>query len=397
MDENHSFSSEIEIAESTPEPLQSVHKLHDPFDWYKEMRDKAPVRYDPHRDVYDVFTYKHVRKGLEDGEHLIRPNLSSSESDTPLSYIDNAIVWTDGPDHNQSKGQLFPSFTPNQITDFRDNISTIVEKQIRLTVDNTSRFDFVTDFAAPVPLRVIMDFVGVPDHELDQILDWLLKFRDQRHSEFSQFGNGRPSHMSEAVTYFKRLIAKRRSDPGDDLISRLVTSTTLDEVAIGANCFNFILAGQGTLTNLLSDALYTFAKHNLIGELDQYDLNVVIEEVLRYRAPLQSRSRVTTQPLTLGGTDIPEGETVILWIGSANRDPARFTQPDSFLPERNPDHLSFGRGPHTCIGAPLARLEAPIVLQTFFDTFDQINIGAPYQPTPNPSELGFERLPVEVS
>lgn len=396
MDNTRPSRPDAERSESTAHPSQSVGDLHDPFEWYADMRTDGPVRYDPDRDVYDVFSYRHVKEALADGERLTRPDLSTAESNTPLSYIDEAIVWTDGPRHTQSKGQLFPSFTPARVAEFREEITAIVEDQLRLAVADGPRFDFVAEFASPVPLRVIMGFVGVPEHEQDRVLDWLLKFRDQRHSEFGRFGSGRPSQMSEAVEYFEDLVARRKRDPRDDLVSRLVTDTELDDRTVGANCFNFILAGQGTLTNLLSNAVYLFDEHDLIGAIDQYDLDVVLEEVLRYRSPLQSRARVATRPLKLGGTDIPEGETVILWIGSANRDPEAFADPGSFVPERDPDHLSFGSGAHTCIGAPLARLEAQIALETLFESVDRIDVGASHRPTPNPSELGFERLPVEV-
>lgn len=396
MDNTREGGAGPEPPEPTPYPLPSVRDLHDPFGWYEEMRNGGSVQYDPERGVYDVFSYQHVKEGLADGERLARPDLATAKSNTPLSYIDEAIVWTDGPRHTQSKAELFPSFTPGRVAEFREQIAAIVEGQLRLAVADGPRFDFVSEFASPVPLRVIMEFVGVPEHEQDRVLDWLLQFRAQRHSEFDRFGSGQPSHMSEAVEYFEDLVAKRQSDPRDDLVSQLVTDTDLDDVTIGANAFNFILAGQGTLTNLLSNAVYLFDEHDLIGDLGQYDLEVVLEEVLRYRSPLQSRARVTTQSTTLGGTDIPEGETVILWIGSANRDPAQFTDPDSFIPDRDPDHLSFGRGAHTCIGAPLARLEAPIALRTLFESVGRITVGEDHRPTANPSELGFERLPVEV-
>ena len=396
MDDTRSSQSDTEQSEPTPHPLQSIRDLHEPFDWYADMRTEGPVRYDPHRDVYDVFSYRHVKDALADGERLARPNLSPAESDTPLSYIDEAIVWTDGQRHTRSKGQLFPSFTPARVAEFRTEIRAIAEDQLRLAAADGPRFDFVADFASPVPLRVIMKFVGVPEHDHERVLDWLLKFRDQRHSEFGRFGEGRPSQMSEAVEYFQDQVARRHREPRDDLVSRLVTDTDLDDRTVGANCFNFILAGQGTLTNLLSNAVYLFDEHDLIGDVDQYDLDVVLEEVLRYRSPLQSRARVTTRPITLGGTDIPAGETVILWIGSANRDPERFVDPGSFIPERDPDHLSFGRGAHTCIGAPLARLEAPIALETVFESVDRISVGEAHRPTTTPSELGFERLPVEI-
>jgi len=388
----------LSVYESAPEPLQSKAGLHDPSGWYNTMRNRAPVRYDDRRGVYDVFTYQHVKQGLQDGERLARKSLSRSQelTPTPFSYIDNAIVWMDGPDHRQTKGQLFEYFRPDRLADLEDTISEIAEDQLRVALEDGPEFDFVSDFATPVPLRVIMSVVGVPQRDQAKVLEWLLSFRDATYSEFSGFESTQPSCMAAAVTYFEQLVSQRRREPQDDLLSRLVADTDLDEETIGANGFNFILAGQGTLTALLSNALYLFDEHGLLGELNRYDLDVVLEEVLRYRAPLQSRARITTQPVTIGDTEIPAGETVILWIGSANRDPEAFDRPASFLPDRNPDHLSFGSGSHTCIGAPLARLEAPIALRTFLTYFDRVDVLDTHQPTSKPSELGFERLPIST-
>jgi len=391
-----SDSEKIQFYQSAPESLQSRAGLHDPSDWFREMRNSAPVQYDERRNVYDVFSYQHVKEGLQNGEGLARKSLSQDgpRSSTPFSYIDNAIVWMDGSDHKQTKGPFFQYFRPDRLSESRDMIRQIAEDQIRLALEDGPEFDFVSDYATPVPLRVIMSMVGVPQGEQERVLDWLLTFRDVTYSEFSGFDSERPSQMAEAVEYFEQLVARRRRDPRDDLISQLIEDTELTHETIGANCFNFILAGQGTLTALLSNALYLFEERGLLGQLHRYDLEVVLEEVLRYRAPLQSRARTTTQPITIGGTKIPEGKTVILWIGSANRDAEQFERPESFLPRRDPDHLSFGNGPHTCIGAPLARLEAPVALQTFFDRFDRIDVLDSHQPTAKPSELGFERLPI---
>ena len=381
---------------TAPEPLRSEPGLSNPFDWYEKMRTDGPVRYDGERGVYDVFSYQYIKKGLADDDRLARPDLSSEQSErsSPLSYIDKAIVWTDGPEHKQSKGQFFPFFRPERVAEMRGIITEIVEEQLQSALADGRKFDFVHDFAIPVPLRVVMQLVGVPQDHHERVLDWLVKFRNQRHSEFSRFQDGHPSQLAEPVEYFRDLVERRRRNPEDDLVSKLVTNTNLDTETIGANCFNFILAGQGTLTHLLSNTLYLFAEHDLVSETDRYDMDVVLEEVLRYRAPLQSRARVATQSITMDGTEIPAGETVILWIGSANHDPAQFDRPDVFLPERDPDHLSFGRGPHTCIGAPLARLEASIAMRTFFDHFDEVTVLDSKEPVAEPSDLGFEQLPV---
>ena len=386
--------------ESLPEPLRSKGALHDPFEWYERMRSDSPVRYDPQRDVYDVFTHEHVKRSLQDDDRFVRKELSGSHMspDDPFSYLDNAMIWSDGPAHKQGKGQLFEYFRPSMLEGFRGSIEEISESQLRTALEGGPEFDFISDFAVPVPLRVIMDVVGVPQGDHAEMLEWLETFRSVMNSEYSAKESTDGDRMGDAVEYFRGVIAERKQTPRDDLISRLAAETELTDAEIGANCFDFILAGQGTMSEFLSNAIFLFAEHGLLGDIEVSDLPVVLEEVLRYRTPLQSRARVTAEPVSLGGTAIPEGETVILWLGSANRDPARYERPEVFAPERDPDHLAFGSGSHTCIGAPLARLQAPIVLETFLDRFDRIEIAdGGIEPKPKASKLGFERLELSTT
>lgn len=387
-----------DIQDLLPEPLQSEEALHDPFDWYREQRETAPVQYDPKRTVYDVFSYEHVNTGLQEAEALQRKQLSGSHTDgqSPFSYLDRGMVWSDGPDHKQTKGQLFKYFQPGLLAELEESIEALCEAQLETALEDGTRFDFVTEFADPVPLRVIMDVVGIPGDEHQQMLDWLNTFRAVMNSEYSAAGSRDEHKMEEPVEYFQDLVAERTANPQDDLISELAHESELSDATIGANCFDFLLAGQGTMSELLSNALYLFEHHDITGE--SHELSVVLEEVLRYRSPLQSRARETTESVTLGGTEIPASETVILWIGAANRDPAQYETPEQFVPDRNPDHLAFGSGPHNCIGAPLARLEAPIIMRTVLEYFAEIELlEEEATPMSKASKVGFQTLPIETT
>ncbi len=386
--------------ESLPEPLRSKEALHDPFDWYDRMRRDSPVRYDPQRDVYDVFTHDHVKRSLQDDDRFVRKELSGSHMspDDPFSYLDNAMIWSDGPAHKQGKGQLFEYFRPSMLEGFRESIERVSESQLQAALEDGPAFDFISEFAVPVPLRVIMDVVGVPQEDHTRMLEWLETFRSVMNSEYSAEESTDGERMEDAVEYFQDVIAERKRNPRDDLVSRLAAETELTDAEIGSNCFDFILAGQGTMSEFLSNAIFLFVENDLMDDIDAYDLPVLLEEVLRYRTPLQSRARLSVESTTLGGTTIPEGETVILWLGSANRDPKRYDRPDVFVPERDPEHLAFGSGSHTCIGAPLARLQAPIVLRTFLDAFERIEIDDDgIEPKPKASKLGFETLSLSTT
>lgn len=399
MEAERSQNDEPQFSEGLPAGLRSAAALHDPFEWYDERRRTGPVHYDDRRGVYDVFAYDPVKTALQDDERLVRKELSGSHggAETPFGYIDNAMVWSDGSGHKGTKSQLFSYFRPDLLEGIRESVAAVAETQLETATADGPAFDFVSEFAVPVPLRVVMDVVGLPREDHDRVLTWLETFRDVMNSEYSAKGSTDAARMTEPVDYFKRLVERRRRDPREDLVSRLVTETDLSAAEIGANCFDFVLAGQGTMSEFLSNALYLFVEHDLVGAVEEYDLSVVLEEVLRYRAPLQARARETAAAVTIADTRVPAGETVILWIGAANRDPDRYDRSDAFLPERDPDHLAFGSGPHTCIGAPLARLQAPIVLRAFFEGVDAVEIDeAGMEPKPKASKLGFERLPVTV-
>lgn len=386
----------FEVFESAPTPLKTKAGLHDPFGWYKKMRSQSPVHYDSQREVYDVFGFQQVKNGLQNDD-LVRKSLADDSNRTsPFSYIDNALVWVDGSQHNRSKGEFFKYFRPGEINKFENTIRELTTDQLDQTVANGTKFDFVSEIAEPLPLRVIMRMVGVPDDDLDKVIEWLLTFREVTYSEFSDFDSKQPERLSSVVEYFSDLVEKRRAEPQDDLVSNLIEDDELDGITIGSNAFNFILAGQGTLTSLLANSVYVLDKFDCYSSIDQSQIDVVLEELLRYRSPLQARARKTKQQTEIGETTIPQNERVILWIGSANRDPDIFENPDTFIPERDPDHIAFGSGSHTCIGAPLARLEASIILKTLLDYFEDITVSDHHIPLAKPSDLGFEKLPVDT-
>ena len=392
-----SSGDDFEVFESAPTPLKTKAGLHDPFGWYKKMRSQSPVHYDSRREVYDIFGFQQVKNGLQDNA-LVRKSLADDSNRTsPFSYIDNAIVWMDGPQHNRSKGEFFKYFRPGEINTFENTIRELTTNQLDQAVANGTEFDFVSELAEPLPLRVIMSMVGVPDEDMDKAIEWLMTFREVTYSEFSDFDSKQPERLSSVVKYFSDLVEKRRAEPQDDLISKLIEDDELDDITIGSNAFNFILAGQGTLTSLLANSVYLLDKFDCYSSIDQSQIDVVLEEILRYRSPLQARTRKTKQQTEIGEMTVPQDETVVLWIGSANRDPDIFKNPDKFVIERDPDHIAFGSGSHTCIGAPLARLEASIILKTLFDYFEDIIVRDSYIPLAKPSDLGFEKLPVKTN
>jgi cytochrome P450 len=208
------------------------------------------------------------------------------------------------------------------------------------------------------------------------------------------------------VAYFTEIIARRRREPGDDLISGLlqaeIAGERLEIPELLGFCTLLLIAGNETTTNLVGNALLCFAERPDAWELLRAEpalLPQAIEELIRYRSPVQAMYRVTTQPVELGGQALPPGSGVIAFIGAGNHDPAQFAEPERFVIDRQPNrHLGFGHGIHYCLGAPLARLEARIALGALLGRVRHLRRAddAPLEAVASPIVYGVRRLHLRV-
>jgi cytochrome P450 len=213
-----------------------------------------------------------------------------------------------------------------------------------------------------------------------------------------------PESLKAMADYFRHLLEQRRQNPGADLTSDLMAAhesgETLTAQELVDFCMLLLLAGNETTTNLLGNALLCFNEYPEAWErLKQQPqlLPLAIEEVLRYRSPIQGVDRFTTVETQLGGQKIPAGQMVLAWMGSANRDETQFNRPDEFFIERDPNpHLSFGNGIHFCLGAPLARLEGKIALNAVLERLQNLRIdpNATVEFLPSLGFHGARSLPV---
>lgn len=391
-----------EIPADVPRALHSRRGLLEPFGWYAKQRSIDPVQYDSDRGVYDVFRYQDVKRVFHSPETFERPNLSPNgpdeTADDPLGYIGDAMIWSDRPGHDAAKQNMFEYFSPRALEDLPATVERIATDEIDRALEGGDHFDFVEDVAVPVTLKVPMALLGVPESDYETLVDWIETFDQVSLSEHSDVASSSPEEMAAVVEYFESLIDDRARNPRDDLISTFVHETPLDRELIGSNCFDMLFAGQGTMTDFLANAMYMDARQDIFEDLDPNELEPVLEEVLRLRSPIQCQSRVTTKSVTVGETRIPAGETVVCWIGSANRDPEAFDAPDEIVHDREADHLAFGHGSHSCIGFTMARLEAPIVLRTLFERVEELTVRESLlEPAPTPQVLAFDRFPVRVA
>jgi cytochrome P450 len=321
----------------------------DPFPWYRAQRERDPVSHAVADGLWMVFGYVDVQRALTDHHEF------SSQ------FGNLSILNTDPPRHRQLRNLVTEAFTPRTVEALRPRISAIVEGLLD-QVHASGKMDLIADLAVPLPVTVIAELLGIPTEDRDRFKRW---------SDAVVTGGGAGQASGEMAGYFFRLIEQRRRSPRQDLISDLLAARidgkALSQADLYGFCVLLLVAGNETTTNLIGNAILCLDEHpdaraQLIA--DPTLLPSAIEEVLRYRSPIQSMFRITRTDVDLGGRSIPRGAHVMAWIGSANRDPAQFPDPDRFDVRRTPNrHLAFGHGIHFCLGAPLARLEATIALQ----------------------------------
>ncbi|HEV3356987.1 MAG TPA: cytochrome P450 [Pseudonocardiaceae bacterium] len=282
----------------------------------------------------------------------------------------------DPPDHTRLRRLVSKAFTAKVIAGLRPNIETVVD-ELFTAFEPDGQVDIVPKLAYPLPVRIITDMLGVPlaDHEkfehwsrmLVRGLDPMMSFGDDAIlAEIDKASR-------DLAEYFVDLIAKRRADLGDDLLSKLVLAEEegdqLSEAELVATCILLLVAGHETTANLIANGVLALLRNpDQLAALraDPSLIDGTVDEILRYDPPVQLTTRVVTEETTVGPVTVPAGGVLLMLLAAANRDPAAFTDPDRFDITRDArKHLSFAAGAHFCLGAPLARLEASVALTAF--------------------------------
>lgn len=324
----------------------------EPFGWYRTMREERPVTRERASGTWMIFRYTDVLRVLSDHEAF------SSR------FGNLSLINTDPPRHRQLRNLVTQAFTPRAVEALRPRIAEIADQLLDEVVPQGG-MDLVRDFAIPLPVTVIAELLGIPIAERERFKLWSDAFVTGG-SELSQAQASR-----EMAAYFGDLLDERRRRPRADLISTLLAAR-IDGESLGPDdllgfCVLLLIAGNETTTNLIGNAVLCLDHHPEMWDALRANPDLVpstVEEVLRYRSPVQSMFRVVRSEVQLGGHRLAAGETVVAWIGSANRDPLQFPHPESFDIERSSNrHLAFGQGIHFCLGAPLARLEGTIALR----------------------------------
>lgn len=381
-------------------PIPAYDELN-PYPWYAAMRAQAPVHVND-RGVVNAFRFEEVQRVLSD--HAFFSSNFGGEHD-PDHPIGASLISTDPPRHRDLRALVSQAFTPRMIERLSPRIEQIATELLD-ALDGRDGMDVVADFAYPLPVIVIAEMMGIPAEHRDRFKRWSDAVVTGSH-EIETSGadavlSGDP--QKEMAAYFMALMQKRREQPGDDLISGLlqaqIAGQHLSEIELMGFCVLLLVAGNETTTNLIGNAMRCFLEEPaLFRHLREHPaaLPTAIEEVLRYRSPVQSMYRVCVQDTKLGDVTVRAGQPVVAWIGSANRDETQFAKAERFQSARDPNrHIAFGHGVHFCLGAPLARLEAPIALSQLLARFDDFAVvpGTVLEPIGSSVVYGLKSLPV---
>ncbi len=333
------------------------------------MRRTAPVHQEDDTGLWGVFRYADVERVLSDHRRFSSRFGAYDDDGQAASPIAASVIATDPPAHTKLRTIVSGAFTLRAIAELEPRIREIADSLLD-RVASKGTMDLVSDFGEPLPVTVIAEMLGIPVEDRRKFKAW----SDAIVGLSNQLGgvDAEAERMqAEVGHYFLRIIEDRREHPGKDLISRVVHAEVdgqrLGDRDVLGFCVLLLVAGNETTTNLIGNAVQTFLEHpEVVPRLtaDASLLPSAVEEVLRYRSPVRAMFRVAREDVALDGTTIPEGDPVLAWIGSANRDEAQFPNASAFDAGRSPNpHIAFGHGIHQCLGAPLARLEGRIALE----------------------------------
>jgi len=381
----------------------AVHE--DPYPTYRWLRENAPAYRNDELDFWALSTHRDVMAAFHDSTTFSNSHGVSLDrlASGPHAHKTMSFLAMDPPRHTRMRSLVSRGFTPRRVQDLEPRIHALAAGYLDESIER-GEFDFIADFAAKLPMDVVSELMGVPSSDRDELrrLADLVLHREEGVEDVP------PAGIEAAFTlavYYADMVAERHRERTDDLTSALldaeIDGDRLEDDDIVSFLFLMVVAGNETTTKLLGNAAYWAAQFPDQRDAvwsQQVTVADWVEETLRYDGSTQMLARVALDDVTLHGQTIRSGDRVLLLLGSANRDPAAFEDPDNYVLGRDTSAMaSFGFGRHFCLGAPLARLEARIALRLVVDRCASYEIDIENAVRVHSTNVrGFASLPVKV-
>ncbi|PYN87991.1 MAG: cytochrome P450 [Candidatus Rokuibacteriota bacterium] len=349
----------------------------DPYPTYHRLRAEDPVHHSP-LGFWVLTRYEDVSAVLRDARFIKEPLAALVAARFGVEVprgVGLSMLDRDPPDHTRLRSLVSKAFTPRVVEGLRPRIQQIVDGLID-RAQAAGSMDLIEEFAYPIPVNVICEMMGVPVEDHERFKGWSLDIARGLDSVLLPPDSEVPRRSAAArhaiSDYFRELIAERRASPRGDLLSALIAAEEaadkLNEEELLATCILILIAGHETTVNLIGNGVLALLRHpDELRRLRQTPalITSAVEELLRYDGPVQRTARVASVDATIGGRTIRKGDMVMPFIGAADRDPAQFPDPDRLdLARVDNRHIAFGWGIHFCLGAPLARIEGQIAIDT---------------------------------
>tara|TARA_X000001036_G_scaffold238332_1_gene222295 strand:- start:5229 stop:6530 length:1302 start_codon:yes stop_codon:yes gene_type:complete len=369
--------------------------VKNPYQTYNSMRAHKPILFSQTTRLHWVTKMEFAQEMLRDKRFSVddrkypiaekrRKEFKKAGREIMLEQFENpSMLKLDPPDHSRIRKLVQYGFTNRYITSLEPEIKKVVDDCLE-KVHNQDSFDLIDDLAKPLPAIVIAKMMGLPNEDLDQFQAWsedlLLGVGGigTSREDIKKSGDAYES----LIRYFEKIILSRKDEPGDDFIGKLIQAEEegdkLNIKEMYGTCLLLLIAGHETTTRLIGNGLFTLLNHpdQFLLIKNNYDLIPnAIEEMLRYEPPVHATVRFAHDDMAYAGKDYKRGTAFAVSIAGANRDPEANKNPNSFdISRQEIKHISFGYGPHMCIGASLARIESKIAFETLFERFSKLEL-----------------------
>jgi cytochrome P450 len=371
--------------------LQTPEINGDPYPLYDRLRTEAPVQWDDQLQEWVLTSYEEVLLATRDPRFsAVRVGVDVDwlpseyrEAAAPAFHaIARQILFLDPPDHTRIRGLVQKAFTPRAIEQLRHRIEAVVRELLDAVEGDT--MDVVAELAFPLPSVVIAEMLGVPPEDRERFRAWSENFGAVLGGTemSSEEAAGHFVGVSEFVEYFRGIVEEHRRSPKDDILQGMIDAGAqgdrLTEEELFGNAVLLIAAGHLTTTGLIGNGVLTLLLHPEARAALRANPELMpgaIEEMLRYESPVQATGRRLLEDVELRGEHLRAGDSVLLHLGAANRDPARFADPARFdITRQNNRHLAFSQGIHFCLGAVLARLEGQTAIAALLERFPNLTL-----------------------